>query len=166
MQTPKRKPGKYTNQEKDPHITAEKFSELKNRLEKLKKNIRPKLIDEVKRLALLGDFSENAEYQIAKGKLRGINRKILEIEALLARAIIIKPNLNKKIVQLGNKVSIEIAGIKKTFLILGSEETDPLNGVISQNSPIGSAIIGREVGSIIKIHLKNKDIKCKITKIE
>ncbi|MFH1187491.1 MAG: GreA/GreB family elongation factor [bacterium] len=164
MQIPKRKPGKYANQEQDLHITRAKFDELTRGLEKLKKTTRPYLIEEVKRLALLGDFSENFEYQNAKGRLRGINNKILETEYLLAKAIIIELGKNG-IVQLGSSVSIEISGKQKTFLILGSKETDPSKGIISHNSPIGSALIGRRVGDIVKIYLADKEIECRITKI-
>lgn len=157
MQTPIRKPGKYTNQKPDPYITDDKFNELKENLEKLKKQVQPRLIEEVKRLALDGDFSENAGYQIAKGRLRGINQRILEIEDHLKRSIIIQKQSNKNIVQLGSKVTVEVKGRQKTFLILGSSETNPEEGIISHNSPIGSALMGRAAGDIVKIKLANAD---------
>lgn len=165
MQVPTRKPGKYTNFKPDPHLTQEKFLELKNKLEKLKKFSRPTAAEEVRRLALMGDFSENAGYQLAKGRLRGINQRILDIEDHLKRAIIIKPHGSDR-VRLGNKVTVEAAGKIKTYLILGSSETDPTRGVISHNSPIGSALIDRKVGDIIKINLANKVVEYKIVKIE
>jgi len=62
MRTPQRKPGKYIHIKPDPHITEEKFIELKNKLEKMKKR-HPGLASEVKRLAEMGDFSENAAYR-------------------------------------------------------------------------------------------------------
>lgn len=165
MQTPKRKPGKYTFLKPDPNLTLEKYNELKDKLAKLKKS-RPFAAAEVKRLAEMGDFSENAAYQIAKGRLRGINQKILDIEDHIERAIIIKPNKSASIVKLGNKITVETGGEQKTYLILGSSETDPPGGVISHNSPIGSALINRRVGDKIKIKLKNKEVDYKIIGIE
>ena len=101
MQLPIRKPGKYTYLKPDQHLTQAKFNELKNKLERLKFN-RPRLTEEVKKYASDGDFSENAAYQIAKGKLRGLNQKILEIEDHLKRAVIIQPIKNGEAVRLGS----------------------------------------------------------------
>lgn len=165
MQVPIRKPGKYTHLKPDPHLTEEKFNELKNKLEKLK-SIRPRLAEEVKRLAELGDFSENAAYQIAKGKLRGVNQRILELEDHLKRAVIIKPKKNGCQVQLGCSVTLEYEGKTKTFTILGSSETDPTKGIISHNSPIGAALMGHKAGDIVKVETLNKEVEYKIIKIE
>ena len=165
MQLPIRKPGKYTHLKPDQHLTEEKFNELKNKLEKLKFN-RPRLAEEVKKYASDGDFSENAAYQIAKGKLRGMNQKILEIENHLKRAVIIKPNKNSGLVQLGSNVTIHTGEKEKTFLILGSSETNPERGIISSHSPIGASLIGRKIGDQVKIKLADKEIEYKIIKIE
>lgn len=182
MRTPIRKPGKYTHLKPDPNLTEEKFNELKERLEKLKKFSRPNAAAEVRRLAEMGDFSENAAYQIAKGRLRGINQRILDIEDHLKNAVIIK--LSKNIyphatglrtehsgmgvnsVQLGCKVTIESNNKLKTYLILGSSETNPAEGIISHNSPIGSALIGRKAGDIVKVKLNDKEAGYRIVGIE
>lgn len=165
MQLPIRKPGKYTFLKPDGHLTQAKYNELKNKLAKLKFN-RPRLAEEVKKYASDGDFSENAAYQIAKGRLRGMNQKILEIEDHLKRAVIIKPNRNISIVQLGLNVTISAAGKEKTYLILGSSETNPGRGIISSRSPIGSALIGKKLGEQVKIKLADREVEYKIIKIE
>src|SRR3989339_346867 len=100
MQTPKRKLGKYSHLKPDPLLTAGKIIELQNKLKKMKK-AQPGLILEVKRLALDGDFSENAAYQIAKGRLRGLNQGMLDIENHLKSAIVIAPQ--KKYTKFKNK---------------------------------------------------------------
>ncbi|HOZ56453.1 MAG: Transcription elongation factor GreA [Parcubacteria group bacterium ADurb.Bin316] len=164
MRVPIRKSGKFTNLKQDPYITREKCEELKARLERLKKVSQPRTIAEVKRLAADGDFSENAAYQIAKGKLRGINQRILEIEDLLKRAIIIELQKNNGTVQLGSIVTVEANGKQKIYQILGSAETDPDKGIISRNSPIGRNLIGKRVGDVVIIHL-NKEFRYKIIKI-
>jgi transcription elongation factor GreA len=165
MRVPIRKPGKYTHQKPDFYITEGKFSEFKNDLVKLKK-IQPGAAKEVKRLAELGDLSENAAYQIAKGRLRSINQRIHDLDNYINKAIIIKPAKDNNVVGLGNKVTVEIKGEEKIFLILGSSEADPQKGIISQNSPIGSALIGRQVGDEVKIKARDKFIECKIIRIQ
>lgn len=167
MQIPKRKPGKYTDERPDPNLTEAEFNKLKSNLAELKLAL-PRAADEVKRLAAMGDFSENAAYQMAKGKLRGISQRILELEDQLKNAMIIKPIKGGKTVKLGSKVTVEevsrhsllntkgwrdadIESAKeKTYLILGSAETNPQKGIISHNSPIGSALMGHRVGDKIK----------------
>lgn len=164
MQIPKRKLGRYANIKPDFHLTKIKFNELNNKLEKLKFN-QPYVAKEVRRLAEMGDFSENAAYQIAKGCLKGINQRILEIENYLNQAVIIKSIENTEAVQLGHRVTIEAAGKQKTYLILGSSETDPFKNIISHHSLIGSALMNRKVGDKIKIQTTNKEIEYKIIKI-
>ena len=165
MQLPIRKPGKYTHLRPDQHLTQAKFNELKDKLERFKFN-RPRLAEEVKKYASDGDFSENAAYQIAKGKLRSLNQKILEIADHLKRAVIIKPNKNSSLVQLGSSVTVITAGQEKTYLILGSSETNPKRGIISSRSPIGAGLIGRKIHDQIKIKLADKEVEYKIIKIE
>lgn len=167
MQTPYRKYDKIPRQKSDPHITEDKFQELKNRLDRLKNNQRPREAEEVKRLAAMGDFSENAGYQLAKSRLRGINQRILDIEDLLSRAEIIKPIINNGKIQLGNFVTIENLETKKpkTYQILGSAETNPVSGVISHNSPLGSALLNKRAGEIISLEINRKTINYKIVSI-
>ena len=165
MRTPIRKPGKYTHNQLDPYITGDKFKELKINLDRLKKKQLPAK-QEVERLALHGDFSENAAYQVAKGRLRGINQGIHDIEKYLKKVIIIKPSKNKNIVQLGSIVTIEMNRKEKTYTILGSTETNPSKGIISHNSPIGLALMNKGVGDIVEIKIANKKIKYKIINID
>jgi len=166
MQVPIRKPGKFTHTKLDQYITEDKYIDLQNNLEKLNKTIRPRLIEEVQRLALMGDFSENAAYQIAKGRLRGINQRMLDIEDLLKRAVIIKHQANNDIVKIGHIVTTETAGKQRTYQILGSSETDPSGGVISHISPIGSALIGKKTGDIVMAKINGREIEYRIIRIE
>ena len=165
MRMPIRKPDKYLREKADPNITEDKFIELKNSLERLKK-ARPKMAEEVKLLSEGGDFSENAGYQSAKGKLRGMNSRILEIEDRLNRAVIIKPPKYTGVVQVGSRITVEVNGKEKTYLILGSSESNPSAGIISQSSPLGSSLLGKRLGEIIKIQLANKIVDYKIIKID
>ncbi len=166
MQVPYRKPGKYAMMKQDPMLTAEKAQELKNKLDTLKSYSRPKAAEEVRRLAEFGDFSENVEYQIAKGKLRGINNAILTIENQLKNAVVIEPNNQHETVAVGHTVTIKNGEKEKKYLILGSTETNPAQGVISHVSPLGSALIGKRTEETVQIKTGDKEITYKIVKIE
>lgn len=154
MRVPTRKPGKYTDQTRDPHMTQAKFDELTDQLERMLK-ARPAQTAEVKHLAEMGDFSENAAYQIAKGRLRGLNQRIMETEDHLKYAKIITPE-KSSIVQLGSTVTIEQAGKQRTFTILGPTETNPAKGIISHKSPLGEALLGKRVGEKVQLRISGK----------
>lgn len=166
MRVPIRKPGKYTHQKSDLHITASKLQTFKDELDKLKSIIRPRDILEVKRLSELGDFSENAEYQLAKARLRGINARILELEEAIKNAIIITSGGHSDRIQIGHRVTLEMAGQEHIYQILGSAESNPHQGIISHTSPIGSALIGKKVGDKFIIKIAEKEVGCKILIIE
>jgi len=165
MRVPIRKGGKYTFTKPDPNMTEEKFLSLQEKLVRLLKVTRLQAMADVKRTGENGDYSENAEYQIAKGRLRGINQRILDLQDQLKNVHIIKPNKNASIIELGNKVTVILNSQEKTFQILGSSETNPTLGIISHKSPIGSALIGHQVGDTIKIMINNHNTECKIIKI-
>ena len=165
MRTPIRKGGKYVHLRPDPNMTTTKYQELQEKLKKYKTR-RPVLAEEVKRLALMGDFSENAAYQIAKGQLRGLNQRILDAEDLLKRAQIIEEPQNDGTIQLGSTVTIEVNGKQTSYKILGSTETNPDAGIISHNSPLGADLIGRRVGDIIKRKTPGGVKEYKVLKIE
>lgn len=144
MRVPTRKPGKYTDQRRDPHMTQAKFDELSAQLARMLK-ARPAAAAEVKHLAEMGDFSENAAYQIAKGRLRGLNERIMEITDHLKYAQIIQPPPSG-IVALGSTVTLAQDGKQQVFQILGPTETDPAKGIISYQSPLGIALMNKRVG--------------------
>lgn len=165
MRVPIRKGDPRLDKKIDPAMTEAKYHELQKKLDFWKRVKRPEEAEEVKRLALMGDFSENVGYQVAKGRLRGLNQRILDLENLLGKAEIIKPQ-NNGTVQLGNWVTIERDGKIKTYQILGTTETNPTSGTISYSSPIGAALMNKSVGETIKIELTDKEVFYKIIKIE
>ncbi|MDO9509749.1 MAG: GreA/GreB family elongation factor [Candidatus Magasanikbacteria bacterium] len=165
MQVPHRKPGIYTHQKPDPFITKGRFDELTTKLRKLKANKLPAM-EEVKRLAQTGDFSENHAYQHAKGRLRGINQRILDIESELNKAQIINTGKHSVTVTLGSFVTVETNGKARIYQILGSTQTDPTKGIISHHSPLGTALMGRSESEEIEVKLEDKIVKYTITKIQ
>ncbi len=165
MRIPIRKKEKEANADFDPHITQKKYDALAAELERLKQKL-PRLVHEVQRLAAMGDFSENTAYQMAKGALRAANWRILVLEDQLKQAVVIKPHTNNGVVQLGSIVTVELDGKQKIFKILGSAEADPNQNIISYQSPIGSALMNKNVGETVKILLPRGEIVCRIIKIE
>lgn len=150
MQVPKRKSEQTIKYHHDPYLSLSKIKELKIKLERILLS-RPKLSQEVKLLALDGDFSENAPYQLAKSRLRGLNRRILSIKKQLETAVIItKPKNNYKI-GIGGTVEIQYKNIIKRYTILGSNETNPLEGIISYQSPLGAKLLNKQVGDSVDL---------------
>ncbi|MBI2050579.1 MAG: GreA/GreB family elongation factor [Parcubacteria group bacterium] len=165
MRVPIRKSEKYTHPSVDPHMTREKFDELSSKLSRMKQS-RPALVKEVARLAENGDFSENAEYQIAKGKLRGLNRAMEEIKSHLNQAVIITPGSANGAVHLGSTVTVESNRSQKAFRILGSSEAKPESGIISYQSPIGAALMGKRAGDEAIIKTKNGETRYRVVRVE
>ena len=163
MRVPYRKPGQYNYAKKDPLITADKFEQLKKKLGRLKRN-QPGAAAEVSRLAQLGDFSENVEYQLAKGRLRRINQEIQILENQIYQAKIIQ-SANTGKIEMGSTVTVLINNEHKKYTILGSEETDPSRGIISHHSPIGEVLLGKKVGEVVEVNVGGKEVKYKIIDI-
>ncbi len=157
MQLPYRKPGKFSRPLFDPHITQEKHDELTQTLETLLRK-RPHAAREVARLAELGDFSENVEYQLAKGRLRRINEQILVLENQLKQAEIIHTDHSSPFIELGDTLEVSVNGSTKTLTILGSSETDPVRGIISQHSPIGTALLGKKIGETVVVPIGKRTV--------
>ena len=182
MQVPITKPCPYGNPEHDSHITLGHLNNLKDELKKLKSKLNYAQ-SEVARLAQLGDFSENVEYSIAKGKLRGLNRRILELESQILLAQIINPTKNSKAIEIGHKIEIKIKNIdeilkrvqddndkiqdsaKKTYTILGPAEASPSQNIISYISPLGSALIGKKLGEKFKVKIGTQEKEIEILNI-
>lgn len=159
MQLPKRKPGKYAHALQDPLMTRHMVEKLERDLLRLKKK-QPEAAKEVSRLAEMGDFSENVEYQLAKGRLRGINNAILKLEHQLRHAEIIEaPAAKSNTVQVGHTVTVhDETGKQRSYTILGSTETNPQKGIISHTSPLGAALLGHCLGDTVRVYLPAKTL--------
>jgi transcription elongation factor GreA len=127
------------------HLTQEGHQELTAELNDLKTNKLPDAIERVKAAREHGDLSENSEYHAAREDHSMIEGRIDELEELLARAKIVPKTTNKS-VSLGNKVTVSAKDKKHTYHIVGKYEADPANKKISDESPLGRALIGKKVG--------------------
>ena len=133
-------------------LTKEGKEELEKRLEYLKVEKRAEITERIKTAREFGDLSENAEYDAAKNEQAMIEGEILEIEDKLKRVEIIK-DTKKGQVSLGSKVDFidEEIGEVVTYEIVGTTEADVEQGRISNESPIGNALLGRKAGDKINV---------------
>jgi len=148
-------------------MTRAELDAMAQKLDYLRNVAMPRTAKLTQELAGNGDFSENAEYQIAKGKLRGINRTISELEYQIPRAVVIETPADTQSVQIGHKVTVElIDGAKQQWQILGSSESDPTRGVISYQSPIGQALLGRKLSDKVVVELPAGELAVVIVDIQ
>ena len=133
-------------------LTKEGKEELEKRLDYLKVEKRAEITERIKTAREFGDLSENAEYDAAKNEQAMIEGEILEIEDKLKRAVIIKES-KKGQVSLGSKVDFIDEGLGElmTYEIVGTTEADVEQGRISNESPIGNALLGRKAGDTVRV---------------
>ena len=135
-------------------LTKEGKEELEKRLEYLKVEKRKEITERIKTAREFGDLSENAEYDAAKNEQAMIEGEILEIEEKLKHAVIIKENANKKgVISLGSKVDFvdEDLGEVFSYEIVGTTEADVDFNRISNESPIGNALLGKKAGDTVRV---------------
>ena len=134
-------------------LTKEGKEELEKRLEYLKVEKRAEITERIKTAREFGDLSENAEYDAAKNEQAQIEGEIQEIETKLKYAVIIKDSAKKGVVSLGSKVDFieDESGELCTYEIVGTTEADVEAGRISNESPIGNALLVRKAGENVKV---------------
>lgn len=126
-------------------ITKEGLEKMKAERAELKGVRRQEIAERIAKAKELGDLSENAEYHDAKDALAFLEGRILELEDYIAKAVISTPVTGDR-VMVGCKVRCMVGDKEKTYHIVGSEEADPAAGKVSNESPIGKALLGHEKG--------------------
>ncbi len=136
------------------YLTKEGVAELKKELEELVKVKRPEILERVAQARNLGDLSENAEYTAAREELVFIDGRIDELEELLKEVILIQENASQgdnSTVKLGSTVTLNQGGKKDIYTVVGEWEADPIEKKISHQSPLGKALIGKNVGDTVEV---------------
>jgi transcription elongation factor GreA len=131
-------------------LTKEGVAELQAELDTLVRK-RPEIANAIKTARELGDLAENAEYQSARADQEANDNRIAEIEHILQNVEIIKAPKGDSKVMLGSHVTVKNQAIQREFQVVGTVEADPLNGKISDESPIGQALLGKKVGEAVEI---------------
>ncbi len=149
-------------------MTPEGYQRLKDELDRLLKMERPKNIQDIAEARAHGDLSENAEYHAAKERQSFIEGRIQELQAKLAMADVIDPaKINQSRIAFGAKVKVvDIeADTEYEFVLVGPDEADVKSGKISISSPVGRALIGKEVGDVAVVKAPARTIEYEITEI-
>lgn len=168
MQVPIRKSEqlrKYGDTGGPVYLTVAGIARLRETLNALEKRDLPQAIADVQSTAQMGDFSENAAYQEAKGRLRRINGRIESLKDRLARAKPIEHRGGSAFVELGSTVVVRMGGQEKTYEIVGPAETNPSRGRISHLSPLGVALMGHRAGDTLSFANGDKKIECEIVEV-
>ncbi len=149
------------------YITQEGLEKAKAELEKRKKITRRQIAEAIKEAKEQGDLSENAEYTEAKREQRENEGRIIQLENIIRTSEVVMNNGGTDVVRIDSKIEIETAGKKMFFHIVGSNEADPLNGKISNESPIGKAFLGKKAEEKFEVKLPNGNkVEYKILSIE
>lgn len=131
-------------------ITAEGLKKLADELKTLKTVKRRDIAQRIQEAKELGDLSENAEYVEAKNEQAFVEGRISELESTLKNAVIIKDEKNSETVRVGSTVEVKIDEKNQKYEIVGSNESDPANGRISNESPIGQSLVSHKVGDTVE----------------
>ena len=153
-------------QKKEFLLTSEGFLELETELNDLKSVDRPRIIEAIKEARAQGDLSENADYDAARDEQAKIEARIQELEYMLEHAKIIE-KVSGDTVSVGTTVTLQYIDDEdeEVYSIVGALEADPFENKISNESPIGKAIMDRKVGDVISVDSPNGSYDIKIVKI-
>lgn len=153
--------------EKQYPMTVAGKKKLDDELELLKTVKRKEVVERIKIARSFGDLSENSEYDSAKEDQAFVEGRISTLESMIRNAVIIEEEDNNDVVSLGKTVTfIEIPdGDKESYTIVGSAEADPLEGLISNDSPIARGLLGKTTGDKVKITTPGGEMDVEIISI-
>lgn len=169
MQIPKRKSEEDRRKlaaPRDNFVTQKKLDSWKKTVEHLKNVEHRPAAEEVARTQAMGDLSENAAYQDAKWRLRRINNRITSLQDRIKYAVVIDstPNYDGSI-KIGSTVILRLADRQLEYIILGTAESDPLEGRISHSSPLGSKLLDHYAGDTVMIKTGDRELEYQIVEV-
>ncbi|WP_297964072.1 transcription elongation factor GreA [uncultured Anaerovibrio sp.] len=149
-------------------LTADGLKKLQEKLDYLKSVKRLEVADRLKAAIALGDLSENSEYDDAKNEQAFLEGEIAELEEKIRNAKIIENSADNNVVSMGSKIVLKDLEFNETdsYQLVGSTEADPDEGKISNESPVGAAIIGKTVGEVVEVHVGENIINYEIVEIK
>ena len=153
---------------KEYKLSAERLEDLKKELTYLKTVREKEVADQIKEARSFGDLSENSEYDEAKNEQGKLYSRIAEIEEILSNCVVIKETEeDHDTVRIGSTIIVldKEFGEKETYQVVGSQEADPMNGRISEESPFGKALLGKAVGEDVVVEAPAGTIHYQIVEI-
>ena len=155
---------------KEYKLSPERFQALQEELVYLKTVREKEVADQIKEARSFGDLSENSEYDEAKNEQGKLYSRMAEVENILQNCVVIEEEYdeNSSTVRLGSKVTVLDKEFNEelVYKIVGSQEADPMNGVISEDSPFGRALLGKNVGDDVVVDAPAGSIEYKLLKVE
>jgi len=150
------------------YLTPEGKKRLEEELKYLTTVKRAEVAEAIKQAKEEGDLSENSAYDEAKSAQAFLEGRIQTLEAQLREAVVIQETAEEGVVALGRTVTIAEEGTDdpETYRIVGSAESDSLNGVISNESPMGSALLGKRVGDMVTVNAPSGEFRVKILEVK
>lgn len=154
--------------EKEVFLTANGLTKLEDELDELKSVKRREIADRIKQALAFGDISENSEYDQAKNEQAQLEERIAKVENMLRNAILIdESEITTDVVSIGSTVLIHDKDYDEELelVIVGSAEADPSQGMISNESPVGAALLGHKAGDVVDVIVPDGIAKYEIKKI-
>ena len=154
---------------KEFQLSAERLDELKHELNYLKTVREKEVADQIKEARSFGDLSENSEYDEAKNEQGKLYSRIAELENILSNYVIIEEHeQDTDTVRLGSTIVVldEEFQEKESYQVVGSQEADPMNGRISEESPFGRALLGKAVGDSVVVEAPAGTVRYRVVEIQ
>lgn len=148
------------------YLTQERYNELQKELVELKTKGRQVVAERLKHAKELGDLSENSEYQEAREEQLRLEQKINYLEELFRHSSIIKKSEVVDSVKIGSKIKVKKGKDAVFYTIVGSNEANPANGFISNESPVGRNLLGCKVGDIVSVRTPKGEVSLQVLGIE
>lgn len=160
------KSAKRVTSAKHTYVTSRGLSEAQAELEHLRKIKLPEIADKIQQAREYGDLSENSEYDAAIAEQSLTENRINELESVIKSAKVIADNHSSDFVVIGSTVRIQMDGEMDEFTIVGRLEADPAQKRISNESPLGSALLGAKKGEEVEVTTPIVRYKCKVLEVK
>ena len=147
-------------------LTRQGYDKIQSEYKELVEVKKPYAVERLGKARSMGDLKENSEYSAAKEELSFVEGRIREIAQILETVKIIDKHSDNSIVELGSYVTVETQGTTEQYQIVGEFEADPMNKKLSQNSPIGQALINKKIGDLVEVDIPAGKVQYKIVEIK
>ncbi|HYK96865.1 MAG TPA: transcription elongation factor GreA [Candidatus Acidoferrales bacterium] len=153
------------NLEKPQYVSAEGLKKLQAELEDLRTSKRAEVAERIHAAMEFGDYSENSELEQAKNDQAFLEGRIMTLEQTIKNAQLIDEKSKHDLVEVGSHVTVEADGRKEKYVIVGSAEASPAEGKISNESPVGRALLGHRAGETVRMSVSAGMIEMKIVAV-
>ena len=152
--------------DKPVYVSAEGLHKLEEELEHLRTARRKEVAERIHAAMEFGDYSENSELEDAKNEQAFVEGRIMTLEQMLKNAVVIDQNGHHDKVELGSHIVVEVDGEREKYVVVGSAEANPGEGKISNESPVGRALLGHRAGDKVKAVVPSGVLELKILQVK